>query len=202
MLWAVEGLFGRIFKRLLVYERGSRADISTIVQFDRHLFPEELVSWIRPSPALTVVQTVEAATMALVGEFLHAHYDPKKRDWKTVIAQQSWLDFLKLEKEVESQTPDYFPILQELGEDWSELANLDYINRDNDLLGTGVCAVLNDWPELLVELPEKCRQRIDLLAGIGLWSAKKCAKTLKRPVKKLPTDQSDIELCRIFDPLQ
>ncbi len=129
MLWAVEGLLGRVSKRIFAYSIAARNNIAQSVQVDCYRLPEETLVYLRPSPGRALVETVRASTLAGTASFLREHYDADRRNWRDAQARQAWGELVETEEKINAATPDYFKLLREINEDWGELANFDSVTR-------------------------------------------------------------------------
>src|SRR5258708_33897036 len=99
MLWAVEGLLGRVSKRIFAYSIAARNNIAQSVQVDCYRLPEETLVYLRPSPGRALVETVRASTLAGTASFFREHHDANRRKCPGAPTAPAWGRLIETEEE-------------------------------------------------------------------------------------------------------
>lgn len=190
VIWAMEGLLKRMVKRSLLSSRTARRDIAAGVKMQRYFQPEEEIAFLGPSPARTLVQVVESATLAELGAFFSRHCDKGHNHEFNVRGavdefQHKRTVFEPLEDATDAA---YQELARSLGQEWSELTWSDHLNRTWDRLGHAVCEIILSRRTLLQLMPEDCRLQLVELARLGNSFARKCAEELGMTI---PIDYPD-----------
>lgn len=180
-LWIFEGLANRLFKRLAISSNKKRQHIMDVISKEIFLIPEESVAWMGPNPAKKIIMFTEDMTLRLLGGIVNKYYDEEHRRFKEVLAYQEFEKMFKVVNEIEEETDkEYKKLLIELGSEWGDLCFFEHINNPWDKLGSGVCGLLKNELDILNELSELSRKRIQKMANIGdINYADDCCKALK-----------------------
>lgn len=202
LIWALEALSRRLCKRLLVSVDVTRNAIRDRVELQRFVNSEERNAFLGPSPAGTLLQTIEQTTLAAVGRFFVRHYNESRRAFDSVAALDEYRALEKTVVSLETATETaYLKLTQSLGTGWSELTFIDSQNRSFDRLGQGICEVIGFFPSLLPAVSQRAWTRIGFLAALGNAFAKALLQRTNRPEPPAHPNAAS-ELRRIFDPVQ
>lgn len=190
VIWATEGLLKRMAKRSLLSSRTARRDIAAGVEMQRYFQPEEVIAYLGPSPARTLIQVVESVTLAELGAFFSRHCNKgRNREFDVRSAVEEFQQRRKAFEPLEDATDAaYQELAKGLGQEWSELTWSDHLNRTWDRLGHAVCEIILLHRTLLQLMPDDCRTQMVELARLGNSWARQCAEELGMTV---PTDYPD-----------
>ncbi len=166
--WIMEGLYGRLAKKTVLFFPQFREKISELVDKALFQFDEEKIAFLGPSEADELIRFVQTFVSTNTTLFFDKYFDEAKFKFKKTLAHQEYvrvnLACTTMEKTVSA---DYEKIKRELGSEWSELYFFDNMNLSYDPMGSAVCDLLQDFPEYVNEMPEKNKLRIKLLAEFG-----------------------------------
>ena len=199
-MWALEALTRRLCKRLLISQTVTRNTIKAQVELQRYFNSEEQNAFLGPSPARTLLESVETTTLASNGRFFAQYYDGQTRSLRMPEALAEYKELERTTAALEAATDDAYAAMKaSLGSEWSELTFIDSQNRSFDRLGHGVCEIVGARPALFPALSERTWDRIHTLAS---WSNPFAARCLEAAGRDLPaTDPSMADkLAAIFDP--
>ncbi len=110
-MWALEALFRRFCKRLLISVDISRATILRNVELQRFINSKERNAFLGPLPARTLLQVVEEATMAALGRFFTSYYDQSRHTFGLAAALT---EYRALERAIRPARTRYMPGYQRL----------------------------------------------------------------------------------------
>ncbi len=200
LIWALEALTRRLCKRLLISTTVTRNTIQAQVELQRYFNSEEQNAFLGPSPARTLLQSVETTTMASIGRFFGKYYDGGSRSFRLPEAVAEYKELERTTTALEAATDDaYTAMKKSLGPDWSELTFIDSQNRSFDRLGHAVCEIIGGRPALFSALSERTWDRIHFLANLSNPFAIRCLETAGRQAPALDPLAGE-KLKAIFDP--
>lgn len=184
--WIMEGLYGRLAKKTVLFFPQLREKISQIVDKALFHFDEEQIAFLGPSEAGELIRFVQSFVSINISLFFNKYFDESRFTFKQTLAHQEYvrvnLACTTMEKTVST---DYEKIKKELGSEWSELYFFDSMNLTYDPMGSAVCDLLQDFPEYVKGMPEKNKLRIKLLAELGLTNyAEELCKILNIEIDK------------------
>jgi hypothetical protein len=200
LIWALEALTRRLCKRLLISRTVARDAIQAQVELQRYFNSEEQNSFLGPSPARILLQSVETTTSASIGRFFRKYYDVGSRSFRLPEAIAEYKELERTTTALEEATDDAYTVMKKsLGPDWSELTSIDSQNRSFDRLGHAVCEIIGGRPALFSALSERTWDRIHFLASLSNLFAIRCLETAGRQAPA-PDPLADEKLKAIFDP--
>lgn len=200
LIWALEALTRRLCKRLLISTTVARNAINAQVDLQRYFNSEEQNAFLGPSPARTLLQSVEMSTLASIGRFFARYYNDRSRSFRLPEAMAEYKELERTTTALEAATDDaYIAMKKSLGSDWSELTFIDSQNRSFDRLGHAVCEIVGARPALFPALSDRTWDRIRMLASLNNPFAVRCLEAAGRVVPAIDPLSAD-KLKVIFDP--
>jgi hypothetical protein len=178
-IWYFEGLVGRAAIRSAFLTEEIRGLFLEQKKADMFLLPEEQIAWRGPSPAGKVIEFVDKSIINALDKLINKYFDNGNE--KIEILSEEIKKFEDMVTTIENSTEKkYKTIRSELGPAWSELEWYGSINHYFDKLSSGVCDILQSYPEILKELPDSVKSRIVLQSQTGFVNfAKECANIIQ-----------------------